>query len=109
MRRPGAGVAPPARRAANLETAMRLQTYALAFALALVVGLSSSAAEAQRMRRENPETFSAGELVESGHNFFGNISRGLALTIQEAVRRWGEPNGYILGQEASGAFFGGLR
>jgi hypothetical protein len=31
------------------------------------------------------------------------------LAVQEAVRRWGEPNGYILGQEASAAFFGGLR
>ena len=29
--------------------------------------------------------------------------------MQEAGRRWGLPNGYILGQEASGAFFGGLR
>ena len=44
-----------------------------------------------------------------GHQFFGSASRGLALAVQEAVRRWGEPNGYILGQEASGAFFGGLR
>ena len=31
------------------------------------------------------------------------------MTVQEAVRRWGEPNGYIIGQEASGAIFGGLR
>lgn len=53
--------------------------------------------------------FSANELVESGHRFFGNVSRGLALTIQEATRRWGEPNGYILGQEGTGAFVGGLR
>ncbi|MDJ1158145.1 DUF1134 domain-containing protein [Chelatococcus sp. SYSU_G07232] len=58
---------------------------------------------------QRPETFSPNELVDSGHKFFGNISRGLALTIQEAVRRWGEPNGYILGQEGSGAFIGGLR
>jgi hypothetical protein len=49
------------------------------------------------------------ELVDSGHKFFGNVSRGLALSIQEATRRWGEPNGYVLGQEASGAFIGGLR
>ena len=41
--------------------------------------------------------------------FFGSISRGLALAIQDAVGRWGEPNGYILGQEASGAIVGGLR
>src|SRR5271170_437228 len=29
--------------------------------------------------------------------------------VQEAVRQWGLPNGYILGQEASAAFVGGLR
>ncbi|MCA0420061.1 MAG: DUF1134 domain-containing protein [Proteobacteria bacterium] len=55
------------------------------------------------------QSFTQNELVGSGHKFFGNVSRGLALTIEEAVRRWGEPNGYVLGQEASGAFVGGLR
>ncbi|MBS7696561.1 MULTISPECIES: DUF1134 domain-containing protein [unclassified Chelatococcus] len=59
--------------------------------------------------QQAPETFSPDELVTSGHKFFGNVSRGIALTIQEATRRWGQPNGYILGQEGSGAFFGGLR
>ncbi|MET3891108.1 hypothetical protein ABIE41_002184 [Bosea sp. OAE506] len=54
-------------------------------------------------------SFSQNELVTSGHQFFGNVSRGLALAVEEAVRRWGEPNGYVLGQEASGAFVGGLR
>jgi hypothetical protein len=58
---------------------------------------------------ERPETFSGGELVNNGHRFFGSLSRGLALTIEEATRRWGEPNGYILGQEGSGAFVAGLR
>ncbi|MFX9532901.1 EipA family protein, partial [Acinetobacter baumannii] len=51
----------------------------------------------------------ASEVVENGHRFFGSVSRGLALTVEEATRRWGEPNGYILGQEASGAIVGGLR
>ena len=37
------------------------------------------------------------------------MSRGLADGVQEAGRRWGLPNAYILGQEASGAFVGGLR
>src|SRR3954464_14710790 len=55
------------------------------------------------------ETFSGAELIASGHRFFGTASKGLALTLKEAVRRWGEPNGYIVGQEASGAIFGGLR
>jgi hypothetical protein len=56
-----------------------------------------------------PPPFRAGELVDSGHQFFGTVSRGLASAVEEAVRRWGEPNGYILGQEAAGAVIGGLR
>jgi hypothetical protein len=54
-------------------------------------------------------TFSGREIIDSGHRFFGSLSRGLALTVEEATRRWGEPNGYILGQEGSGAFVAGLR
>jgi hypothetical protein len=53
--------------------------------------------------------FSPDEVIESGHHFFGALSRGLAEAVQEAGRRWGLPNGYILGQEASAAFVGGLR
>lgn len=64
---------------------------------------------AQQRTRPGNATYSTSELVGSGHRFFGTVSRGLALTIEEATRRWGEPNGYILGQEASGAFVGGLR
>jgi hypothetical protein len=56
-----------------------------------------------------PETFSVNEIVDNGHRFFGSLSRGLAEAVQEAARRWGLPNAYILGQEASGAFIGGLR
>lgn len=60
-------------------------------------------------RQGGPDTFSSGELMDSGHQFFGSVSRGLASVVEEAVRRWGRPNGYILGQEGSGAFIGGLR
>jgi hypothetical protein len=56
-----------------------------------------------------PPTYSTNEIIDSGHRFFGAVSRGLAEVVQEAVRRWGQPNGYVLGQEASAAFFGGLR
>jgi hypothetical protein len=77
------------------------------------LALASTAVSAQVGREVGreapPDSFSTVELVDSGHRFFGTVSRGLALTIQEAVKRWGEPNGYILGQEASGAFVGGLR
>jgi hypothetical protein len=53
--------------------------------------------------------FSSNELIDAGHRFFGSVSRGLAEIVEKAVSQWGLPNGYILGQEASGAFVGGLR
>jgi hypothetical protein len=55
------------------------------------------------------DTFTPDEIVRAGHRFFGTTSRALAEVVQEAFSRWGEPNGYILGQEASGAFVVGLR
>ena len=58
---------------------------------------------------ERPRQFQMNELIDNGHRFFGTMSRGLAQVVQEAVRRWGLPNGYVLGQEASGAFVGGVR
>jgi hypothetical protein len=38
-----------------------------------------------------------------------NVSRGLASVIERAVSQWGLPNGYMLGEEGSGAFVAGLR
>lgn len=93
----------------------RSTIFAAAAFAALFSALPLGTASAQGVQRTyatnpgDPNAFHANELVESGHQFFGSASRGLALALQEAIRRWGEPNGYILGQEASGAFFGGLR
>ncbi len=55
------------------------------------------------------DEFSSNELVANGHRFFGSASRGLAEIVEAATKRWGKPNGYVLGQEAGGAFIGGLR
>ncbi len=60
-------------------------------------------------RQAGPETFAPDELVSAGHKFFGNVSRGLASVIERAVSQWGLPNGYVLGEEGSGAFVAGLR
>ncbi|KQT54933.1 hypothetical protein ASG43_01505 [Aureimonas sp. Leaf454] len=49
------------------------------------------------------------EIVSKGHQFFGSTSGGLATLIEKAFSDNGLPNGYILGEEASGAFIGGLR
>ena len=58
---------------------------------------------------QQPDRFSSNELVSAGHRFFGNVSRGLAQIVERAVSQWGLPNGYILGEEAAGAFVAGLR
>ena len=88
---------------------MRLPRSVPVITLLVLLHLVSAPAMAQRARQAPSSTFSPAELIDSGHNFFGTVSRGLAQVIEEAVRRWGEPNGYVLGQEASGALFGGLR
>jgi hypothetical protein len=53
--------------------------------------------------------FSPNEIIDAGHHFFGGVSRGLASIVEKAVSQWGLPNGYVLGEEAAGAFIGGLR
>jgi hypothetical protein len=85
---------------------------AAAFAALSALPMQASAQRVQQAYAPNPgrpEAFNSNELVDSGHQFFGSASRGLALALQEAISRWGEPNGDILGQEASGAIVGGLR
>jgi hypothetical protein len=79
----------------------------------LTAGLGLSALPAAKLMadpgQERPGDYSSEELIRSGHQFFGTISRGLAQVVEKATKQWGRPNGYILGQEAGGAFVGGLR
>ncbi len=71
--------------------------------------LAGGLASETRALAAAPQRFSSDEIVDSGHRFFGTVSRGLAQVVEEAGRRWGQPNGYVLGQEASGAFVAGVR
>ncbi|WP_245409176.1 EipA family protein [Shinella sp. WSJ-2] len=52
--------------------------------------------------------YSMQEIVDAGHGFFGETSGGLAKLVERAFESYGLPNGYILGQEGSGAFVAGL-
>lgn len=49
------------------------------------------------------------EIVAAGHGFFGAISQGLGKAVEYVFRSQGRPNGYILGEDAGGAFVVGLR
>jgi hypothetical protein len=84
---------------------MRVMLRTLVLLLALA-GLAPSLAQAQT---QPSDRFTPNELIDEGHRFFGGVSRGLATVIEKAVSQWGLPNGYVLGEEAGGAFFGGLR
>ena len=76
----------------------------IVFAAALIAtGLGPLAAQ------EREQRYSPNELVNAGHQFFGTVSQGLATVIERAVSNWGQPNGYVLGQEAGGAIVAGLR
>ena len=89
----------------------RIIALMMLIALASPAGLTwPQAVFAQPAPGPNPQqNFTPGEVVNAGHRFFGTVSRGLATVIETAIGQWGQPNGYVLGEEASGAFFGGLR
>lgn len=55
------------------------------------------------------DTYSSNEIIDAGHRFFGTVSKSLAKVVEHAFARQGRPNGYILGEEAGGAFVAGLR
>lgn len=93
--------------------ASRLAALALAAMIGWIVPASAQQAPPPDLpppqRTPTPSTYGPDELVTAGHRFFGNVSRGLASIIEKAVSQWGLPNGYILGEEGSGAFVAGLR
>ncbi len=57
---------------------------------------------------QNSDQYSFQEVVDAGHGFFGETTGGLAKVVERAFQQYGLPNGYILGQEGSGAFVAGL-
>ncbi|WP_026481037.1 DUF1134 domain-containing protein [Ahrensia sp. 13_GOM-1096m] len=83
---------------------IRLIAAVAAFLSMVMVALLPSKAVAQT----RPDTYALGEMVDAGHRFFGSTSSAVAQTIEQIFARYGMPNGYVLGQEGSGAFIGGL-
>jgi hypothetical protein len=81
----------------------------LLWTLALVVPLLSCGIEPSAAQSGPEQRYDSNEIIDAGHRFFGDLSRGLASVVEKATSQWGQPNGYILGQEGSGAFVAGLR
>ncbi len=101
----------PGRRGRRLAAALALALFGFpaAGALAASPAPGSTAQPVPPVAPATPESYSTREIVEAGHGFFGQISGSLASVIERTFARYGEPVGYILGEEAGGAFFGGLR
>ncbi len=77
-----------------------LRVLSMAITLMGVLVFSTSALRAQE--------YTAQEIVDSGHKFFGATSGGLATVVEKIFASYGLPNGYLLGEEGSGALIGGL-
>jgi len=55
------------------------------------------------------ETYQEDDLIAAGAGVFGDGAEGLARMIENILAEQGEPNGYIVGREAGGAFIVGVR
>jgi hypothetical protein len=58
---------------------------------------------------EQPGTYGQDDLIGAAEGVFGKGAKGLAGLIEDLLRKQGEPNGYIVGREAGGAFIFGAR
>lgn len=80
----------------------------VALATVAMVAAAVALSSPERARASAGQSFSAQEILDSGHHFFGTTSGGLATVVEEVFASYGMPNGYILGEEGSGALIGGL-
>lgn len=76
---------------------------ALAFLVVMIgcAGLSVRPAHAD-------EQYTLREIVDTGNQFFGQTSGALAKVVERIFSVYGLPNGYVLGQEGSGAIVAGV-
>ncbi len=54
-------------------------------------------------------TYQRDDLIGAAEGVFGKGAEGLARMIEDILKDQGEPNGYIVGREAGGAFVVGVR
>lgn len=80
----------------------------LVMAMGVIVSALSLDMTPASAQQQGASQYSMQEIIDSGNNFFGSTSGGLAKVVENAFARYGLPNGYLLGQEGSGAFIAGL-
>lgn len=82
---------------------------ALTFALALSPSLALAQTTGSVSKANQAETYNTEEIMTAGHAFFGKASRNVGAAVEYVFQNQGEPTAYIVGEEGSGAFIGGLR
>jgi hypothetical protein len=83
-----------------------LKRIGIRFVAAFAACLAVIAIAAPGARAESGYT--AQEIIDSGNQFFGSTSGGLASIVEKIFSTYGLPNGYVLGEQGSGAIIGGL-
>ncbi len=58
---------------------------------------------------DTTETYREDDLIGAAEGVFGQGAKGVAEMIRKTLKDQGQPNGYIVGREAGGAFIVGLR
>jgi hypothetical protein len=78
---------------------------------ALLAGLlaASPVLAADNRKDADKDTYDQDSILKDAADFFGQSTEGLAKVIEKAFKEHGRPNGYIKGEEASGAITVGLR
>lgn len=56
-----------------------------------------------------PSTYAEDDVLGAAEDVFGKGAEGLGEIVRKSFKRYGQPNGYIVGREAGGAFVVGLR
>ena len=70
---------------------------------------SATAAEVTTDQVARGQTYHKDDLIGAAEGVFGKGAKGLAEIVEKILKDQGEPNAYIAGREASGAFVVGLR
>lgn len=81
---------------------MQCRTGLVPIVLAVVLAIAAPALAEE-------DTYSAEEISAKAKGFFGDTTEGLAKAIEKVFADHGRPNGYIVGEEISGAIGVGLR
>lgn len=75
----------------------------------IALGLGASALLPASAFAQNEDTYSEPEIVDAAERFFGAGAEGVAAVVSHVFEDLGRPNGYVEGEEGSGAIGVGLR